>query len=69
MAISYPIFLRPKTVADLRSKSKRFFDVHLMIDNPGEYIEPFAQGADLFPYTLNPDYDVAETLIRIRELG
>ena len=60
----------PKTVADLRSKSKLFFDVHLMIDNPSEYIEPFAQaGADLISIHVEPDYDVAETLSRIRELG
>ncbi len=60
----------PKTVADLRSKSKLFFDVHLMINNPSEYIEPFAHaGADLISIHVEPDYDVAETLIRIRELG
>ncbi len=60
----------PKTVADLRSKSKLFFDVHLMINNPSEYIEPFAHaGADLISIHVEPEYDVAETLIRIRELG
>lgn len=60
----------PKAVADLRSKSKLFFDIHLMIDNPREYIEPFARaGADLISIHVEPDYDIAETLIRIRELG
>ena len=60
----------PKAVADLRSKSQLFFDTHLMIDNPREYIEPFARaGADLISIHVEPDYDIAETLIRIRELG
>ena len=60
----------PKAVADLRSKSKLFFDIHLMIDNPREYIEPFARaGADLISIHVEPDYDIAESLIRIRELG
>ncbi|HCR28941.1 MAG TPA: ribulose-phosphate 3-epimerase [Opitutae bacterium] len=60
----------PKTVADLRSKSDLFFDVHLMIDNPREFIEPFADaGANLISIHTEPEYNVSETLKRIRELG
>ena len=41
----------PQTVADLRKHSDIFFDVHLMLDQPQNYIEPFAQaGADLRGY-------------------
>ena len=37
----------PKMVADLRPHSDLIFDVHLMINNPGEFIPAFAQaGAD-----------------------
>lgn len=60
----------PKTVADLRSKSKLFFDVHLMIDNPEAFVDPFAKaGADLISIHVEPRYDVSGTLTRIRELG
>jgi len=60
----------PKTVADLRPKSNLFFDVHLMIDNPERFIEPFAQaGADLISIHVEPDYNVSDTLGQIRELG
>jgi len=60
----------PKTVADLRPKSALFFDVHLMIDNPEKFIEPFAKaGADLISIHVEPAYNVSDTLDRIRELG
>ncbi len=38
-------------VASLRPKSKLPFDVHLMIDNPLSFIEPFAKaGADIIGF-------------------
>ncbi|HID55928.1 TPA: ribulose-phosphate 3-epimerase [Candidatus Poribacteria bacterium] len=38
----------PKVVADLRRRSKLLFDVHLMVDNPQDFIDPFVQaGAEL----------------------
>ncbi|MEZ0535796.1 ribulose-phosphate 3-epimerase [Caldicellulosiruptoraceae bacterium PP1] len=41
------ITIGPSVVADLRKLSDIFFDVHLMIDNPEQYIEHFAfAGAD-----------------------
>jgi len=60
----------PQTVADLRPKSKLFFDVHLMLDNPHEFVDSFIEaGADQISIHVEPDYDIAGTLKRIRELG
>ncbi len=57
----------PQTVAALRPGSALFFDVHLMLDNPQHYIEPFAEaGADQITIHVEPDYPVAETLADIR---
>ena len=33
----------PGTVAALRPGSRLFFDVHLMLDEPQRYVEPFAR--------------------------
>ena len=60
----------PQTVADLRKDSKLFFDTHLMLDNPHEYVEAFAKaGSDLISIHVEPDYPIADTLKKIRELG
>lgn len=61
----------PQTVADLRLKfPDLFFDVHLMLDNPHLYIEAFAKaGADQITIHVEPEYDIAGTLKRIKELG
>ena len=60
----------PQTVADLRKHSDLFFDVHLMLDQPQRYIEPFAQaGADLISIHVEPEYEIPEALEQIRSLG
>lgn len=60
----------PQAVADLRKDSTLFFDTHLMLDNPQDYIEPFARaGANLISIHIEPSYPVAETLKEIRNLG
>ena len=60
----------PQTVADLRKHSDIFFDVHLMLDQPQNYIEPFAQaGSDLISIHVEPEYDVSDTLQKIKSLG
>jgi ribulose-phosphate 3-epimerase len=60
----------PQTVADLRKDSKLFFDVHLMLDQPDKYIDPFINaGSDLISIHLEPDYDHQGTLNRIKEAG
>ena len=60
----------PQTVADLRKQSDIFFDVHLMLDQPQNYIEPFAKaGADLISIHVEPEYDIPDTLKKIKSLG
>jgi ribulose-phosphate 3-epimerase len=60
----------PQTVAALRKGSKLFFDTHLMLDEPHRYIEQFAKaGSNLISIHIEPSYDHAATLARIRELG
>jgi ribulose-phosphate 3-epimerase len=61
----------PETLAALRrAGSKLFFDTHLMLDEPQRYVEPFAQaGANLISVHIEPAFDHAATLARIRSLG
>lgn len=61
----------PETLAALRRAGiKLFLDTHLMLDEPHRYIEPFAQaGANLISIHIEPAYDHAGTLARIRALG
>jgi ribulose-phosphate 3-epimerase len=61
----------PETVAALRRHgSKLFFDTHLMLSEPQRYIEAFARaGSDQISIHIEPDYDHAAALARIRELG
>lgn len=61
----------PETLAALRRAGlKTFFDTHLMLGEPHRYIEAFAKaGADLISIHIEPAYDHAATLARIRELG
>lgn len=47
-----------------------FYDVHLMIDDPLNYAEPFAKaGASLITFHLECGCDTAATLARIKALG
>lgn len=61
----------PETLAALRRAGCRlFFDTHLMLAEPQRYVEAFARaGADLISIHIEPDYDHAATLARIRALG
>lgn len=61
----------PQTAAALRKKfPNAFLDVHLMLDNPQNFIEPFARsGGSLITVHVEPSHDVTTTLARIRELG
>lgn len=61
----------PETLAALRRRgSTLFFDTHLMLSEPHRYVEAFAHaGADLISIHIEPDYDHAATLARIRTLG
>jgi ribulose-phosphate 3-epimerase len=60
----------PQTIAALRPGSKLFFETHLMLDEPHRYIEPFVQaGSNLLSIHIEPAYDHAGTLAKIRALG
>ena len=60
----------PQTVADLREHSSMFFDVHLMLDNPQDHIDSFVlAGADLISIHVEPEYEIAEALSKIKSLG
>ena len=61
----------PETLAALRRAGiKLFFDTHLMLAEPQRYIEAFAgAGASLISIHIEPAYDHAATLARIRALG
>jgi ribulose-phosphate 3-epimerase len=60
----------PETLAALRRAGvKLFFDTHLMLDEPDRYIAAFAEaGADLISVHIEPKYDHAATLAKIRAL-
>ena len=61
----------PETLAALRrAGSKLFFDTHLMLDEPHRYVDAFARaGANQISIHIEPAYDHAATLRRIRTLG
>ena len=61
----------PETVTALRRHGNTlFFDTHLMLARPDHYVEAFAHaGTDLISIHIEPDYDHAATLARIRAHG
>lgn len=60
----------PQTIADLRKISDLFFDTHLMLDNPQNFIELFAKaGSNNITIHVEPTYDIYQTLKEIRKLG
>lgn len=60
----------PQTVKALRPKTALFFDVHLMLDNPHQYIDAFIDaGADQITIHVEPDYPVTQTLDSIHAKG
>jgi ribulose-phosphate 3-epimerase len=62
--------LGPRALGAIRRSTNLFLDVHLMIYNPYDYIEPFIQaGADRLTFHFEATEDVAETLAFIRRCG
>ncbi len=61
----------PEVLAALRRAGCTLrLDTHLMLSEPHRYVEPFAKaGANLISIHIEPDYDHAATLARIRALG
>lgn len=57
-------------IQSIRKCSGIFFDVHLMIEEPGRYIREFAEcGADMINFHIEAAKDVEGTIVKIRELG
>lgn len=61
----------PQMVSELRREvPDLFFDVHLMLGNPQDFVEPFARaGAQLISFHMEADVDHRRLLTRVRELG
>jgi ribulose-phosphate 3-epimerase len=58
----------PKAVSAINKSTDMFLDVHLMVYNPFEYIEPFVEaGADMLTFHFEATEDVFETLSYIRK--
>lgn len=57
-------------IASIRKNSKLFFDVHLMVTEPGRYIEDFVKaGADLITVHAEACRHLDGTISQIRKLG
>jgi len=64
------ITIGPVVVSKIRKISDLFFDVHLMISEPGKYIKPFADaGADLITIHAEAVKNHKELFEKIRENG
>ena len=60
----------PPVVASIRSVTKMMFDVHLMVSNPQDFIEPFAKvGADLITIHVETAPHLHRLIQNIKELG
>jgi ribulose-phosphate 3-epimerase len=57
-------------IASIRKESNLFFDVHLMVQNPGRYIDDFAKaGADLIMVHAEACEHLEGTISQIKKLG
>jgi len=64
------ITIGPVVVSNIRKISGIFFDVHLMIENPGKYVEQFAKaGADLITIHAEACDDILSIINEIKDLG
>lgn len=64
------ITIGPAVVSKIRKLSDIFFDVHLMIENPGKYVEQFAKaGADLITIHAEACDDILSTIDKVKDLG
>ncbi|NOX81057.1 MAG: ribulose-phosphate 3-epimerase [Deltaproteobacteria bacterium] len=64
------ITMGPAVIAACRKESKLFFDVHLMIEKPGRFIEQFADaGADLICVHAEAETHLERTVSEIARLG
>lgn len=64
------ITMGPPIIAKLRSATKLFFDVHLMIDSPGRYLKEFTDaGADLLCIHAEAETHLERAVSEIARLG
>lgn len=64
------ITIGPAVIAAMRPYTKAPFDVHLMIQDPGAYVEEFARaGADRISFHVEASGNPAETIRKIRAAG
>ena len=57
-------------VKSLRPKTELFFDTHLMISHPKQYLEKFVQaGSDLVTFHLESDDDPEEVIAEAKRVG
>ena len=57
------ISFRLPVIKSIRNRSDKIFDVHLMIDNPGNYIDSFIEaGADLITVHYEADRHIDRTI-------
>ena len=65
-----PISYGNPVIKSIRKSTDIFFDVHLMIMNPGQAVERFAEsGADLINFHVEAEGDIEGTIDKIRSLG
>ena len=64
------ITIGPVVVKSIRSISSLFFDCHLMIENPGDYVEPFAKaGAELITIHAESNSNLKSLIKKIKNIG
>ena len=57
-------------ISSLRSRTARFFDVHLMIEEPERYVEEFIQsGADMITFHIEATSHISDTIAYIKSRG
>jgi ribulose-phosphate 3-epimerase len=62
--------LGPQAAAAVRKRTSLFIDCHLMLDNPEEFIEPFAEaGTDNITFHVEVVEDVKNTIRKVKEAG
>jgi ribulose-phosphate 3-epimerase len=60
----------PSVVGSIRKVTKMPFDVHLMIEDPVRYVEPFAKaGADMLTIHTETSGDIHAALDKIKDMG